>query len=108
MRAELIWSSVTSDYGYWRQEVTFTSTSEAIYIPSGAVNLSVAIHPAGGASSRIEYTLSTKDKIASNTAKWLVWPLGNNTDSRADKLLSSVTAIRGVSSGSATVEVIGS
>lgn len=104
----VVWSSNTSDYGFWRAELTFTSTSEPIYLASGATNVSVAIHPVSSSNSKIEYTLSSKDKVNNGTAKWLVWAIGESTESKADKLLSAITAIRGVSSGSATIEVIGS
>lgn len=100
---KLAWSSDVNDYGYYRAEISFSGTSDSIVLASGMEQISVALHPTS--SARIEYTLSSLDKVSLGTAKWIVWPLGDITSGKADSLLSAVTAIRGVSTGNSVIEL---
>ena len=92
------------DRGFYRLEHSFSGASEAIRIPAGPVFLSASIHPASG-TARVEYTVSTLAAVQAGTARWLPWDLGDVVASKADALISAVTAIRGVASSSAVIEV---
>lgn len=98
------WSRAADDYGFYRLEVPFSGTSDPIKIMASMSQISVALHPSGG-TARIEFTLSTPARVAAGTARWIAWPLGDLAAAGADALLSCVTAIRGVASTSAIMEV---
>lgn len=92
------------DRGFFRTEVQFTTTSQPVRIPVGPEFISAAIHPASG-TARVEFTLSSPEVIEAGNARWIAWPLGDVSSGRADALISAVTAVRGVASGSAVLEI---
>lgn len=95
------------DTGRYWLELDVTGTSDAIYVPPGMMSVSVAIHPAIGQTARVEYTLSSSARINAGTARWIAWGLGNIAAADADSLLTTASAIRGVSSGgTATLELV--
>lgn len=100
------WSRQTDDWGFYRFSAPFTTQSDIVMFVSSITMLSAAIHPTAAATSFIEYTLSAPALVDAGTALWVKWPAGDVTVSSADALLSCVTAIRGRSAGSATLEIV--
>lgn len=100
-------SDGSADTGRYWLTLAVTGTSDAILLPAGMMSISAAIHPAVGQTARIEYTLSSIASVAAETAKWLVWPLGDISSGDADSIATVATAIRGVASGAtATLELV--
>jgi len=92
------------DRGFIRHEIVFAGTSDPIRISAGPASISAAIHPASG-TARVEFTLSHPGLVAAGTARWISWPKGDVSISTADSLISSVTAIRGVCTTTAVIEM---
>lgn len=92
------------DKGFWRSEIQFTGTTRPFRVPVGPAFISAAIHPSSG-TARVEFTLSSPASVESGTARWIAWPFGDVSQSKADALISAVTAIRGVASANAVLEV---
>lgn len=92
------------DRGFWRAEIQFTGTTRPFRVPVGPAFISAAIHPASGAA-RVEFTLSSPAAVESGTARWIAWPMGDVSQGKADALISAVTAIRGVASANAVLEI---
>lgn len=92
--------------GTYGLSVLFTGQSDYIMLQAGYKEISVAIHPAVGQTARVEFTLAGKDDVDGGTAAWLTWPLGNVSASSDDAMLTHAYALRGVSSGSARIEVL--
>ena len=61
----------------------------------------VAVHPAAGATGRIEYTLAPRADVEAGlaTVKWLTWPVGDTTIPAADVIEGPATAVRCVATG---------
>jgi len=94
-------------YGFYRDSLAYSGTSDYWLLKAGIARLAVAVHPDVGQTARVEFTLSDPALVAGGTARWIVWPSGNVTSGRADELSAMVTAIRGVTSGgTATMEVV--
>lgn len=92
------------DYRFFRVSVTFSGTSETIYMPCGVPTASAAIHPASG-TAKVQFSLSAASEIEANRGRWIDWPKGSVSVSTADALIGSIIAIRGVATASATIEV---
>ena len=101
---ELIESLEGSDKGFARISVSFAGTSEPIHVTSQFAYISAAIHPASG-TARIEFTLSALASVVDNTAKWIPWNIGDVSSSEADSFVSVVTAVRGIASTTAVLEI---
>lgn len=95
-----------ADRGFVRHEISFSGTSEPIRISAGPRSISAAVHPASG-TARVEFTLSHPDLVEAGTARWIAWAKGDVSASAADALISSVTAIRGVCTTNAVIEMCG-
>lgn len=93
------------DFAFYRAKVTFSGTSDYILMRSSMTRISVGIYPASTVQSRVQYTLSTPAEIVAVTAVWLDWPIGQSNKSQSDVLIGPVTAVRGVTAGTATLEV---
>jgi hypothetical protein len=85
------------------------ATGPAVYIPKEIeAVVSVGLVPAGGASGKVQYTLSPPAAVEGATATWRDWPGGVVTETTDDVLVGPVTAVRAVSSsGDVTLEVVG-
>lgn len=100
-------SDGSADTGRYWLSLPFTGTTDAIGIPAGMMSVSVSIKPAAGQTARVEYTLSSAAAINGGTAIWIPWALGDISSVDADSLLTTASAIRGVSSGgTATLELV--
>lgn len=95
-----------ADRGFVRHEIAFAGTSDPIRISAGPSSISAAIHPVSG-TARVEFTLSHPDLVEAGTARWITWAKGDVSASAADALISSVTAIRGVCTTNAVIEMCG-
>lgn len=101
------WSRQTDDWGFFRYTANVTSTSDPIVFMSGMTMLSAAVHPAVAQTARIEFTLSPLAAVEGGTARWIPWEQGDVSTSKADALMSCVTALRGVASGgTAVLEIV--
>lgn len=98
------WNRDTDDYGYFRFSLQFTGTTDSLMLQSGMMNVSAAIHPASG-TARIEFTLSSPAEVQAGTARWVAWPLGDVSRASADAMISCATALRGVATTTAVMEV---
>lgn len=106
MTIALNWSRTSDDVGFFTYSQSVTGTAEPIAMGPGMSRISVAIHPAATFTARVEFTLSPRAAVDAGTARWISWDLGNVAAPAADALLSTITAIRGVSSGgTATLEL---
>lgn len=61
---------------------------------------------APGTSARVEFSLSDPASVAAGTASWHNWPSGDVTTVTTDSVTSNVTALRLVSVGSSSWEVV--
>ena len=69
--------------------------------------ITMRVIPSGGATGRIEATLSPKEEIEAGTAVWENWASGNVTSITTDGLTFPVTGLRGVSqTGTIDIEVV--
>lgn len=98
------WNRDPADYGFFRASLQFTGTTDSIMLQSAMTEISAAVHPASG-TARVEFTLSSAAEVAAGTARWIVWPLGDVSKASADALISCATAIRGVATATAVIEV---
>lgn len=98
------WNRDTDDYGFFRFSLQFTGTTDSLMLQSGMMNVSAAIHPASG-TARIEFTLSSPAEVQAGTARWVAWPMGDVARAAADAMISCATALRGVASATAVMEV---
>lgn len=72
-----------------------------------ADNISLALI-AGTGTGKFQYTLDADEMIDVDTAVWYDWDKGDNTGTTVDALISSVSAVRGVStSGEITFKIKG-
>jgi hypothetical protein len=87
-----------NEYGKFKVEVAIpaNTTSDYVPLPPQVRMVSVAIHPTVPGTARVEYTVSSRDRLIAGTARWLTWPLGTLSAADADTLMSSASAIRGV------------
>ena len=92
------------DYRFFRVGVTFSGTSETVYLPCGAPTVSAAIHPASG-TAKVQFSLSSAAEIEAGRGKWIDWTKGSVSASTADAMIGAVIALRGVATASATLEV---
>ena len=78
-------------------------TSEPVVLARELLPATVAVHPAAGATGRIEYTLAPRADVEAGaaTVKWLPWPAGDTTIPAADVIEGPVTALRCVAIGGA-------
>lgn len=97
-------------HGFEHTEVVADGiTSEELHIPplgvSGGV---VAVTLVAGANTgKIQYTTSTDDQVAADTAVWQDWALGVQTGTVTDTIVAPVNSIRCVSvSGEISYEVL--
>ncbi len=94
--------------GYFHSEQLLTgATSDPVVIPPlNGQQVSVTM-VAGANTGKIQFTTSTDAKVAAGTAIWQDWPAGVVTGTVSDRLISGVTAVRGVSSaGTVDFELI--
>lgn len=71
-------------------------------------NAGVMVHPDFGATALVEFTFSSADDIAADTAMWDTWAKGAVTAVASDVFDASVSALRLSSQGgAATFEVRG-
>ncbi len=87
---------------YYR--ASFTGTSEAIMVPQLDLPVSVGANPGTG-SVRVQYSRSCPSEVDANTAAWWNWVEGSVT-APTDTLFEGITALRGVASGTATMEIV--
>lgn len=92
------------DYGFFRAKIEFTGTSETVYMKHDMPCVSAAIHPASG-TAKIQFSLSSAAEIEAGRGLWIDWPKGSVSSSAADSLVSAIIALRGVATGTATLEV---
>lgn len=97
-------------HGFEHTEVVADSlTSEELHIPplgvyGGVVTVTLV---AGASTGKIQFTTSTDDVIAADSAVWQDWALGVQTGTVSDTIVAPVNSIRCVSvSGDVTYEVI--
>lgn len=98
-----------SEFGQYKAEVYIPAdaTSDYVLLPPQVRLVSVAIHPTAPGTARVEYTVSSRSRLADDTARWLTWPLGTLGSSDADTLMSAATAVRGVAIGThAVMEIV--
>lgn len=100
-------STDMTDFGFYQAKVTFTTTSDWIYMQSGNPTISAAIHPTGG-TAKVQYTLSSSADIEAGNGRWIDWDKGANSVATADSLIGSVVAVRGVNvtATSSVIEVV--
>lgn len=85
------------------ESVADGQTSAPVYMPSvqqhdpGHKPVTVICWPAGGATGRIEYSISPRADVEEATATWSAWDDGDVTAATARALDASVTALRCVS-----------
>lgn len=92
----------------FQETIASGQNGTAVYVPDNISVVSVGLVPAGGATGKVQYTLSGAEAVEAGTATWRDWAKGNVTATADDVLLGPVTAIRGVSvSGNVTVEMVG-
>ena len=93
---------------YFQGTVATGQTGAPVYTNDAVGPVSVGLVPAGGASGKVQYTLSPAAAVAGATATWRDWPSGVVTETTDDVLTGPVTAVRAVSvSGNVTLEVVG-
>ncbi len=93
-------------YGYFYKEVEVTSgqTSDYVKIEHDTIT-SVAIYPQGRA--KVQYSLSSLQKLDASEAEWIDWPIGAITRNDADTIIGVASAVRLVSlNGDAKIEVL--
>lgn len=100
-------SNDMGDFGFYRAKITFSGTSDWIYMQSGNPTISAAIHPTSG-TAKVQYTLSSSVDIEAGNARWIDWDKGANSVPTADSLIGSVVAVRGVNvtATSSVLEVV--
>ena len=92
---------------FYQGQITTGDTGPAVYIPDSANTISIGLVPAGGASGKIQYTLSPPSVVEAGSATWRDWPSAVVAATTDDVLIGPVTAVRGVSSsGNITLEVV--
>lgn len=82
---------------------TVDGNSEPVAVRKTPNSVLVVVEPS--TSATIEYSLSSLDKISAGEGLWIEWPHGSVTETTADSVSSSVTALRLVSEGSCTWEI---
>ena len=71
-------------------------------------NAGVMVHPGIGATALVEFTFSSADDIAADTAMWDDWAAGAVTTKRSDVFDAQVSAVRLSSIGNtSTFEIRG-
>lgn len=99
--------SLTNEgFGFYYTEVSVTGgqTSDYVKLPYNAQS-SVAIYPNNRA--KVQYSLSSIDKLEADTADWIDWPLGSINRNDSDTIIGTATAVRLVSvNGTARMEVL--
>lgn len=60
----------------YQGQVANGQTGPAVFIPDDINIITVGLVPSGGASGKIQYTLSTPVAIDAATATWRDWPSG--------------------------------
>lgn len=85
-------------------ETVVDTTSVPLMVENTGTVALVAVMP--GTSARVEYSLSAPEAVAAGTATWHSWPSGDVTGISTDSVASSVTALRLVSVGSSSWEVV--
>lgn len=93
-------------FGFYYVEVSVTGgqTSDYVKLPYNAQS-SVAIYPNNRA--KVQYTLSSIDKLEAGTADWIDWPLGSINRNDSDTIVGVATSVRLVSdNGVARMEVL--
>lgn len=92
------------DRGFFRAKVEFSLKSQPVRIPEGPVFISAAVHPSSG-TGRVEFTLSSPTDVEAGSAKWIAWSFGDVAQSKAESLIVAITAVRGIASGDAVLEI---
>jgi len=84
-----------------RETVPSGATSAPVLLAREILPATVAVHPAAGATGRIEYTLAPRADVEAGlaTVKWLTWPVGDTTIPAADIIEGPATAVRCVATG---------
>lgn len=93
-------------YGYFYKEVSVNNneTSDYVRLEHDTIT-SVAVYPDNRA--KVQYSLSSIDKLENDTADWIDWPLRNVRRNSADTIVGVAIAIRLVSvNGAARMEVL--
>jgi len=93
---------------HYTETITTGATGDSIKIPTLAPGKNITCTIIAGANTgRFETTTSSDASVAAGTATWLTWPLGTQTGTVSDSIISPVTGIRGASSaGEITIEVV--
>jgi len=97
-----ITTSQSSGNRYVTIDLAAPGTSEPWQFQENQLSyVSVGVYPATAATGRIEFTISSPEKIAADTAVWLPWGKGDVTVNSMDVIPAKVSAIRLVSTAGA-------
>ncbi|MDR5867299.1 hypothetical protein [Halomonas koreensis] len=101
MRSETLPSR--TDPRWFHKETVTDATSEPVILPSLGREAAVAVSP--GTNAKVQYTLSSYDAIADDTAVWHDWPAGAATEAAVDSITGAASALRLVSTGTSSWEI---
>lgn len=84
-----------------RETVAAGSVSGPVLLARELLPATVAVHPAPGATARVEYTLAPQGEVeaGSGAVRWLPWPPGDVAAATFDTITGPVSALRCVASG---------
>ena len=77
---------------------------DSILLPNKLKDLTVAVHPEGATSGRIEYSASSRAAVIAGTAKWIAWGAGDVATATLDHLAGPITAFRCVATTAGALE----
>lgn len=69
-------------------------TPDVVVLPSRLARPAVAVHPGGGGTLLVEFTLSSVTAVQADVARWLPWPYGAVAAPTSDVILGPVSALR--------------
>lgn len=75
------------------ETVTAGNTSDPVSV-HGVRTLSIGVTPGSGGSGLVEFSLSSPEAVAGDTANWFEWPKGAVTEASHDAIIGPVTALR--------------
>lgn len=100
----MISGSGSSKNRYRHDEAVTGATSDPVLIENTGSDVLIAVKP--GTSATVQFTLSPVAKIKAGTADWYDWPEGTVSVNTQDSVSSVVTALRLVSVGASSWEVV--
>lgn len=83
---------------------TESGTSEPLLIPNTGSDVLVVLVP--DAAATVQFTISSPASVREGTATWLDWDQGEVTTPSHARVIAGITALRVVSAGAYTWEVV--